>query len=133
MDHRCLYGHRISEQFNFAIQQRICPICGAPTVTLDGYKLARELAQEVPMDALAAFNAACYLESRYVLTPLERGAESSAPAAQGDATTSATEVVEPESLAVPRRGVPGATDADDPPPPRSRRDADAIEREFFKG
>lgn len=132
MDHRCLYGHRISEQFNFAIQQRMCPICGAPSVTLDGYRLARELAQEVPMDALAAFNAACYLESRYTLVPLSPESIARAEAAQDD-PSGATEVVEPESLSVPRRGVPGELADTDTPPPRLRRETDAAEREFFKG
>lgn len=69
MDHRCLYGHRIPEQFSFAINQRVCPTCGAPCVTLDGYRLARRLTQEVPLEALAAFTVVRLLETHYTINP----------------------------------------------------------------
>ena len=68
MDHRCLYGHRIPEQFSFAINQRVCPTCGAPCVTLEGYRLARRLTQEVPLEALAAFTVVRLLETNYTIT-----------------------------------------------------------------
>jgi hypothetical protein len=75
MDHRCLYGHRVPESFAFAIENRTCPTCGAPTITLDGYKLARRLATEIPLEAVQAFKAAALLEEAYVLTPREEAAD----------------------------------------------------------
>ena len=79
LDHRCLYGHRIPEQFTFAINQRTCPTCGAPCVTLDGYRLARRLTQEVPLEALAAFTVVRLLETNYTITakPAEGADDSS--------------------------------------------------------
>ena len=70
MDHRCLYGHRIPVHFTFAVQARQCPTCGAPTVTVLGYQLARTLAEEVPLDPVKAFSAVRLIESRYALADL---------------------------------------------------------------
>ena len=67
MDHRCLYGHRIPETFTFAIQQRSCPTCGAPSVTVEGYQLARHLTEHVRLEAMAAFNSVRFIEERYNL------------------------------------------------------------------
>lgn len=155
MDHRCLYGHRIPEQFSFAIQQRLCPTCGAPCVTLDGYRLARRLTQEVPLEALAAFNVVRILEGAFVLTPRpnEGGEDSSAsqqieiagaddagePPAKGGAVKTASAStgfrsrlsgLSSSSSLVPEAGVAG-----DAPPPRrrasDRHDVSEAERDFF--
>lgn len=75
MDHRCLYGHRVPITFTFAIQNRVCPTCGANTVTLNGYQAARRLTQEAQIDAVIAFNAVRILESEWVLTPIAGAAE----------------------------------------------------------
>jgi hypothetical protein len=70
MDHRCLYGHRIPAAFTFAIQNRSCPTCGAPSVTVNGYQAARKLAVEAGLDAVVAFNAVRVLEADWVLSPV---------------------------------------------------------------
>lgn len=70
MDHRCLYGHRVPASFTFAIERRICPTCGAGTVTLEGYQLARRLAAEVPLQAVDAFNTVLFLQRSYTMTPV---------------------------------------------------------------
>ncbi len=75
MDHRCLYGHRVPISFTFAIQNRVCPTCGANTVTLNGYQAARRLTQDAQIDAVVAFNAVRILESEWVLTPISGAAE----------------------------------------------------------
>ncbi len=113
MDHRCLYGHRIPEQFGFAIQQRLCPTCGAPCVTLDGYRLARRLTQEVPLEALAAFNVVRILESAYTLTakPSETADDGSvsqqievAPSATDGAVEPPSKSAAPRPVATPSAG-----------------------------
>lgn len=71
MDHRCLYGHRVPSEFSWAIQNRLCPSCGSRTVSVDGYQLARGLAQDIPLDARAAFDVVRYLEDRYDLKKRE--------------------------------------------------------------
>lgn len=71
MDHRCLYGHRVASTFRYAIDNDACPICGAELISVDGYKLARTLAEGVPLDGVAAFRTARVLLRRYVLTPLD--------------------------------------------------------------
>ena len=63
MDHRCLYGHRVPATFAYAIQNRLCPMCGASTVTVTGYQVARKLTQEAGMDAHAAFQAVKVIEA----------------------------------------------------------------------
>jgi len=81
MDHRCLYGHRVSSEYEFAVRNRVCPTCGATTVTLSGYQLARELTEDVALDGVDAFKVALHLERHYTLTPnVEAGEE----AAEGD-------------------------------------------------
>jgi hypothetical protein len=83
MDHRCLYGHRVPAAFTFAIQNRNCPTCGANTVTVEGYQLARKLATEVGLEAVQAFNAVRVVEADYVLTRLVPAeAPAAEPAAQ---------------------------------------------------
>lgn len=67
MDHRCLYGHRVSASFTFAIQNRTCPVCGAPTVTLNGYQVARRLASEGGLESVQAFGAVRLIESEWVI------------------------------------------------------------------
>lgn len=145
MDHRCLYGHRIPEHFTFAIQQRTCPTCGAPCVTLDGYRLARRLTQEVPLEALAAFNVVRILEGHYVLTarPSE-GADDASTSQQIEVAPGAEDApaIEPPAKGAARPAtaagaaagfrsrmsgispntslVPEASAAGDAPPPRRR-------------
>lgn len=75
MDHRCLYGHRVPASFTFAVERRICPTCGAGTVTLEGYQLARRLAAEVPLQAVDAFNTVLFLQRSYSMTPKVAGEE----------------------------------------------------------
>ena len=70
MDHRCLYGHRVPAAFTFAIQNRTCPTCGAPTVTITGYQAARKLTTEVGLEAVTAFSAIRVLEAEWALTPV---------------------------------------------------------------
>ena len=69
MDHRCLYGHRVSSRLEFAIHQRLCPTCGAPSVTVEGYKLARKLADEASLEPVQAFNVVRLVENNFVLAP----------------------------------------------------------------
>lgn len=94
MDHRCLYGHRVPATFSYAIQSQSCPTCGAPTVTLSGYRAARKLTTEVGLEAVAAFNAVRVLESEWALTPL----------VPGDADSRLDEVDAPEPGAIPPGG-----------------------------
>lgn len=155
MDHRCLYGHRIPEQFSFAIQQRLCPTCGAPCVTLDGYRLARRLTQEVPLEALAAFNVVRILEGSFVLTAkASEGGDDSSASQQIEIAGTEGEV-EPPAKGAPARSasagagfrsrlsglnassslVPEASATGDAPPPRrragDRSDTADAERDFF--
>jgi hypothetical protein len=69
MDHRCLYGHRVPATFAFAIQNRLCPMCGAATVTVAGYQVARKLTTDANLDAVQAFNVIKVIESEWVLQP----------------------------------------------------------------
>ncbi|MCP4806988.1 MAG: hypothetical protein GY913_18025 [Proteobacteria bacterium] len=69
MDHRCLYGHRTPASFGFAIESGSCPVCGAPLVSVVGYQTARDLAADVPMDPVLAFNTVQYLEQHYDMSP----------------------------------------------------------------
>lgn len=71
MDYRCLYGHRVPDSYKFAIQQRTCPTCGSPTITVSGYRLARRLANEIPLDAITAFNTIYLIEEEHVITKTE--------------------------------------------------------------
>ena len=73
MDHRCLYGHRVTRDQIYAIDRRICPVCGAATVSVEGYQLARRLCSEVPLQAVDAFNTVLFLEKHFTVSP--RGAE----------------------------------------------------------
>lgn len=70
-DHRCLYGHRVQARFAFAIQSRQCPMCGAPTISIQGYQAARRLADELHQDALVAFNTLRLLEQSWRLVPID--------------------------------------------------------------
>ena len=97
MDYRCLYGHRIPEHFTFSIQQRLCPTCGAPCVTLDGYRLARRLCQEVPLEAIAAFNVVRLIETHYTLTA--RAVDGADTPASGEVASGAAEPAEEPSQA----------------------------------
>lgn len=76
MDHRCLYGHRVPATFAYAIQNRLCPMCGASTVTVTGYQAARKLTQEANLDAVNAFAIIRVIEGDYTLQP-NTAAESS--------------------------------------------------------
>lgn len=118
MDHRCLYGHRIPEQFSFAINQRVCPTCGAPCVTLDGYRLARRLTQEVPLEALAAFTVVRLLETHYSITakPAD-GVDDASASQQIEVAPSAAE--DPASAEPPPKGAARAPSASAAPPAAS--------------
>jgi len=85
MDHRCLYGHRVPKDFAWVIQQRVCPVCGAPSVSVSGYQLARRLANELSIEAMSAFNTVRMLEEDYVLFPRDQLPDSPAEAS-GDAS-----------------------------------------------
>ncbi|MFZ5478354.1 MAG: hypothetical protein ACOZNI_16420 [Myxococcota bacterium] len=87
MDHRCLYGHRVPASFGFAIQNRTCPICGAPTVTVNGYQAARKVAAEAGIEAVAAFNAVRVIETDWLI--LAPGAALAAEPAQQQPTLAA--------------------------------------------
>lgn len=81
MDRRCLYGHRVNATFHYAIERDQCPICGAELISLDGYRLARQLAQSVPLDGSAAFRTVKLIEAHYVLKARPAGtAEAGRPA-----------------------------------------------------
>ncbi|HJN78310.1 MAG TPA: hypothetical protein QGF58_30635 [Myxococcota bacterium] len=69
MDYRCLYGHRTPSSFGFAIEQGVCPSCGAPIVSVVGYQIARKLAATVPLDPVLAFATLRVLENEYDITP----------------------------------------------------------------
>ena len=69
MDRRCLYGHRVNASFHYAIERDQCPVCGAELISLDGYRIARQLAQSVPMDGGMAFRTVKVIELSYVLQP----------------------------------------------------------------
>lgn len=86
MDHRCLYGHRVPESFKYSLTQRLCPTCGAPTVTVEGYRLARRLAQEVPLDAITSFNAIYLIEEEHVITPQAKDAPTEGKPEKGEVT-----------------------------------------------
>lgn len=77
MEHRCLYGHKVTRDQLYAIDRRLCPVCGAATVTLEGYQLARRLCLEVPLQAVDAFNTVLFLEKHFAVVP--RGADNHEP------------------------------------------------------
>lgn len=96
MDHRCLYGHRVPATFAFAIQNRLCPMCGAATVTVTGYQVARKLTTDANLDAVQAFNVIKVIESEWVLQAA--GTEAPRPAASApdqEETGPATVKIEP--------------------------------------
>jgi hypothetical protein len=121
MDHRCLYGHRVPAAFTFAIQNRACPTCGSPTVTLTGYQAARTLAADAGLDAMAAFQAIRVLEGQWTLSPREAPA---APAATPGPALGAPEPArgaagtEEEVVVVEEVGDAAATGPAGPPEPR---------------
>ena len=86
MDHRCLYGHRVPDTFKYSLNQRLCPTCGAPTVTVEGYRLARRLAQEVPLDAITSFNAIYLIEEEHVITAQAKDAPAETKPEKGEVT-----------------------------------------------
>jgi hypothetical protein len=108
MDHRCLYGHRVPATFAFAIQNRVCPMCGASTVTVTGYQVARKLASEASLDAMAAFNIIKVIESEWSFTPLNESAE--APATEPVAQNTAPAITVPP----PRLSEPAPSSNPDP-------------------
>ncbi len=121
MDHRCLYGHRVPKDFAWVIQQRVCPVCGAPSVSTSGYQLARRLANELSIEAMSAFNTVRMLEEDYVLFPRDQlpdSPEASADAGFEDLPTTSEAVsagVEPEAFGVALMGE--ATDKSFPEAP----------------
>lgn len=133
MDHRCLYGHRVPEQFTFAITQRTCPTCGAPCVTLEGYRLARRLTQEVPLEALAAFSVVRLLEMHYTITARTAETTDDANSQQIEVAPGLEDAGATEPPAKAARPGRRSVDPADAPPPRRRAGAgaDEAEREFF--
>lgn len=136
MDHRCLYGHRIPENFTFAISQRLCPTCGAPCVTLEGYRLARRMTQEIPLEALAAFNVVRMLELHYTVTPRVETSDDSANSQRVEVAPPPEDPPAEERrasrgrLASPPRSEEGPMDT----PPARRKAGEGpgtAEREFF--
>ncbi len=118
MDHRCLYGHRVPATFAFAIQNRLCPMCGAATVTVAGYQVARKLTTDANLDAVQAFNVIKVIESEWVLQPVGAETRPAAPNNDGEETGPATVKVEPpkaESRARPR--VEAEVKVESQPPP----------------
>lgn len=108
MDHRCLYGHRVPATFAFAIQNRLCPMCGAPTVTVTGYQVARKLTTDANLDAVQAFQVIKVIESEWVLQPSESRSTATAtttpeaeePPAPAAATPVMTVSVQPPTIAM---------------------------------
>ena len=94
MDHRCLYGHRVSESLAHALSTRTCPTCGAATVSLAGYQAARTLSREGGLEAVAAFNAVRLLERDWVFSPAEDPATSASSAADGPTRVTVLEDVD---------------------------------------
>ncbi len=100
MDHRCLYGHRVQTELAYAIERRTCPTCGAPTVTVQGYRLARKLTKEVPLGALEAFHTVRVVELNYTIE--ERiDTEAQAIEAQNELSVAEIELDDSEMEAFP--------------------------------
>ena len=112
MDHRCLYGHRVPSECNWAIQNRVCPICGASTVSLAGYQIARGLAQDISLDARAAFDVIHHLESRYELKAREATDEADEGAELGPEDLEIRSVAPPVTSS-PTEGVEALSDTPD--------------------
>lgn len=121
MDYRCLYGHRTPSTFNFAIEQGICPMCGAPIVSVVSYQIARKLAAAVPLDPVTAFNTLRILEKDYELVarePAEEQAEVSMAEIEIDeAEVESTDVEpEPDAVAVVEAAADLPDEGEAPPP-----------------
>jgi len=106
MDHRCLYGHRVPETYKYSLTQRLCPVCGAPTVTVEGYRLARRLAQEVPLDAITSFNAIYLIEEEHMIVAQAKEAPAEGKPEKGEVTLPEDESAQPKGNGVT------------PPPPK---------------
>lgn len=100
MDHRCLYGHRVVSEYAYAIERRTCPTCGAPTVTVQGYRLARKLTKEVPLGALEAFHTVRVVELNYVIEE-RQDTQKQAIEAQNELSVAEIELDESEMEAIP--------------------------------
>lgn len=98
MDHRCLQGHRVPAAFTFAIQNRMCPMCGNPTITEVGFDAAGLLAAKAAMDLPGAFSVIRVLESAFSLT--------AAGAPTAPAATAATPTPAPGAPAAPAAPTP---------------------------
>lgn len=112
MDRRCLYGHRVNASFHYAIERDQCPVCGAELISLDGYRIARQLAQSVPMDGGMAFRTVKVIELSYVLQPRQ---PSPAVAPTSPEVPTGTEIVleEEELVAAAIPAAPGRALADE--------------------
>jgi len=111
MDHRCLYGHRVPSTYAFAIQNRLCPMCGAGTVTVTGYQVARKLATDASLDAVSAFNVVKVIESEWNLVPLNQTEEQpEIPAAQATPAVVAPVTAPGISIPPPRVAQPAEED-----------------------
>ena len=118
MDHRCLYGHRVPATFAFAIQNRLCPMCGAATVTVAGYQVARKLTTEANLDAVQAFNVIKVIESEWVLQPVGAEARPTGSNHDGEETGPATVKVEaPKAESRPRSRPETDSKPESPAPP----------------
>lgn len=101
MDHRCLYGHRVPATFAFAIQNRLCPMCGAATVTVAGYQVARKLTTDANLDAVQAFNVIKVIESEWVLQPVNAENRAAPPAPAPEPEPAPAPVPTPAVAAAP--------------------------------
>lgn len=120
MDRRCLYGHRVTASFRHAIENDQCPVCGAEMISLDGYKIARQVAQSVPLDGTAAFRTVKLIEVRYQLVARTPDADAPADAtAPSPAMPAGTEVLldeeelADEELAAPSPAQPSGSILDE--------------------
>jgi len=145
MDYRCLYGHRTPASYSFAIEQGICPMCGAPIVSVVGYQIARKLASTVPLDPVVAFNTMRELEKDYELVakvPDEDEAEVSMAEIEIDEAEVETTNVEPEPEpepavveAAPEENGAELPSEEQPPPPVTDAPVEDslsdVEKDFF--
>ena len=121
MDHRCLYGHRVPAAFTFAIQSRSCPTCGSNTVSINGYQVARRLATDAGLDAMAAFNAVRVIEKDWTFVSVNTAPEAAvapSPAAlSAPEEDSAARSTKEDDVEIVDEDADRATAPPPPPPP----------------
>jgi len=90
-------------------------MCGAPTVTVLGYQLARRLTEELKMEAILAFDSIRLVEADFDVTPRQRPAEGKDDEADDEAVSEIEFpeeelVAEANSPASEKRSLPAADD-----------------------